>query len=93
MSLFHQTASLAINAPHYQQLTNIDMSKQIIISKKNKYDTKIGAINYLVKNSVYSNEWSGAGMYEAIVEVVKAPKKFRFSKDYLNSLLKKAEEF
>lgn len=62
-----------------------------IISKKNKYDTKIGAITYLVKNNVYGNEWQGAGMYEAIVKVVEAPKKTRFSKDYLNSLLKEAE--
>lgn len=63
------------------------------ISKKNKYDTKIGAINYLVEHTVYRNEWTGAGMYEAIVEIVKTPKKVRFSKDYLNSLLEKAENF
>ena len=30
------------------------------LPKKNKYDTKIGAINYLIKNSVYDNEWTGA---------------------------------
>lgn len=64
-----------------------------IISKKNKYDTKIGAINYLIANSVYGDEWTGAGMYEAIVKVAEAPKKFRFSKDYLNTLLSKAKEF
>lgn len=64
-----------------------------IISKKNKYDTKIGAINYLVKNEVYSDEWTGAGMYEAIVKIVKAPKKFRFSNGYLNSLLENASKF
>lgn len=64
-----------------------------IISKKNKYDTKIGAINYLVKNSVYGGEWTGSGMYEAIVKVVEAPKKFRFSKEYLNTLLDNARNF
>jgi hypothetical protein len=54
---------------------------------------KIGAIKYLVKNNVYSNEWTGAGMYEAIAKVVEAPEKFGFSKDYLNNLLKKAKDF
>lgn len=65
-------------------------NKETYISKKNKYDTKIGAITYLVEHSVYSEEWSGAGMYEAIVKVVEAPKTFRFSKDYLNCLLEEA---
>ena len=60
-------------------------------SKKNKYDTKMGAITYLIKHSVYKNEWTGMGMYEAIVKIAEAPQKFRFSKDYLNSLLKEAE--
>lgn len=63
-----------------------------IKSKKNKYDTKIGAINYLIKHTVYSSEWSGTGMYEAIVKIVEAPKKFRFSKDYLNLLLDQASK-
>lgn len=67
--------------------------KKEIQSKKNKYDTKIGAINYLVKNTVYSNEWSGAGMYHAILKIIEAPKKMRFSKDYLNSLLEEASRF
>ena len=65
--------------------------KNKIISKKNKYDTKIGAINYLVKNNVYGNEWQGAGMYEAIAKIIETPNKFRFSKEYLNSLLEEAE--
>lgn len=65
------------------------MRKQII-SKKNKYDTKIGAINYLVKNSVYDDEWTGAGMFEAIFKVVGKPKGHRFSKEYLNTLLEEA---
>ncbi len=68
-------------------------SKETYISKKNKYDTKIGAINYLIEHNVYENEWQGAGMYEVIVEVVNAPKGFRFSKEYLNSLLEKAKNF
>ena len=60
------------------------------VSKKNTYDTKIGAINYLVKNSVYGNEWSGTGMYEAVEKIVNAPQKTRFRKEYLKSLLEKA---
>jgi hypothetical protein len=64
------------------------------ISKQNKYYTKIGAINYLVKHSVYADEWSGAGMYEAIAEIVKMPKqKFVVTKTYLNQLLEKAKQF
>lgn len=65
--------------------------KKAIISKKNKYETKIGAINYVVKNNVYTSEWRGAGMYEIIVKIVEAPKKFRFSKEYLKALLFEAQ--
>jgi hypothetical protein len=64
-----------------------------IVSKKNTYDTKIGAINYLIKNTVYSNEWTGTGMYEAIVKIVEAPKNCRFKKEYLNELLKEAKNY
>ncbi len=67
--------------------------KKEIVSKKNTYDTKIGAITYLVKNSVYTNEWTGAGMYEAIREVVESPKGTRFKKEYLNTLLAQAKVF
>lgn len=70
-----------------------EKQRENYISKKNKYDTKIGAINYLVDHSVYVNEWSGAGMYEAIVRIVEAPKGFRFSKEYLESLLDVAKNF
>lgn len=66
-----------------------DKMNKNYISKKNVFDTKIGAINYLVKNNVYTDEWSGTGMYEAIVKIVEAPKKKRFSKTYLKSLLSK----
>lgn len=33
------------------------------MTKNNKLFTKIEAIEYLVQNNVYSDEWSGAGMY------------------------------
>lgn len=67
-------------------------NKEKYTSKKNKYDTKIGAINYLVKHNVYSDEWSGAGMYEIITKIIEAPQKTRFSKTYLDSLLEEAEK-
>lgn len=70
--------------------------KEVTISKKNRYDTKIGAINYLVKNNVYTSEWSGAGMYEAVVKVLQFQSKFsttkgNFTKKYLDSLLEEAK--
>lgn len=63
-----------------------------VISKKNNFYTRIGAINYLVKNSVYTNEWTGAGMYEAIEKIVNLPtrKKPCFSKSWLDEELAKA---
>jgi len=67
-------------------------NKEKYISKKNVYETKIGAINYLVEHSVYDNEWTGTGMYEAIVKIVEAPQKTRFTKEYLNTLLEIASD-
>ena len=55
-------------------------------NKKNKYE----AVEYLVANSVYGNEWQGAGMYEAIERIIKSPKLFYWEKD-LRKMLKEAE--
>lgn len=55
--------------------------------KKNKFE----AIEYFVANSVYGNEWQGAGMYEIIERIIKSPKLFYFEKD-LNKMLKEAED-
>jgi hypothetical protein len=52
----------------------------------------MSALIYLVKNSVYNDEWSGAGMYEAIEKIITSEVKF-FNKNYLDSLLKEAAEF
>lgn len=53
---------------------------------------KLTALKYLIDRSVYKDEWSGAGMYEAIEEVFKA-KDTGFDKRYLDRLLKEASEF
>lgn len=50
------------------------------------------AINYLIKNNVYHDEWSGAGMFEAVIKIYE-DKNEMFSKDYLDKLLKQAENF
>jgi hypothetical protein len=61
--------------------------------EKSKKDfNKMSALIYLVKNSVYNDEWSGAGMYEAIEKIITSEVKF-FNKNYLDSLLKEAAEF
>ena len=52
---------------------------------------KLKAIEYLVGNSVYEEEWSGAGMWQAVEEVMKYKKPI--TEKYLDLLLKKAEEF
>ena len=56
----------------------------------NRYN-KYQAIEYLIANSVYGNEWrQGAGMYEAIERIIKSPKLFYWEKD-LRKMLKEAE--
>ena len=52
--------------------------------------TKLVAIKYLVKHNVYTDEWSGAGMYEAIEEVILYSPK-NIAKRYLDKLLKQAK--
>lgn len=54
------------------------------------YLDKLKAIEYLIKNSVYSNEWTGAGMYEAIVKIM--PSK-RVKISFLKQLLEEAKNF
>jgi hypothetical protein len=51
---------------------------------------KIDALEYLIKNNVYGNEWQGAGMYEIIVKMMKHEGKL--TKEYLDKLLKEAED-
>lgn len=48
------------------------------------------AIKYLIKHSVYGNEWQGAGMWEAVEELMKSGKKV--TQSYLDKLLKEAED-
>lgn len=51
---------------------------------------KIDAIEYLVKNDKYTNEWQGAGMWEAVQTVMGNDMEWKESD--LNELLKKAED-
>ena len=54
--------------------------------------TKLTAVEYLVQNNVYQDEWTGAGMYEAIEAIIKSEEK-EFTKEYLDGLLKDASNF
>ncbi len=54
--------------------------------------TKLEAIEYLCDNGSNSNEWSEAGMYHMISEIVKSETEV-FTKDYLDSRIKIADEF
>lgn len=53
---------------------------------------KLEALNYLVENARYYDEWSGAGMYHAVENVIKSEEE-DFSEDFLNQLLDEAENF
>ena len=66
--------------------------KKTKISKK-VYLSKFSAVKYIIKNEVYSDEWSGAGMYEALRTLVNNKTKLRFSTEYLNELLENAKKF
>lgn len=63
-----------------------------MIGNKNhlQYLDTLDAIKYLIKNTVYADEWTGAGMYEAIVKVVPS-KKVKIT--FLNQLLEEAKNF
>ena len=53
---------------------------------------KIEALEYLVQNNEYHDEWSGAGMYHALETIIKSEESF-FTQEYLDVLLKEASEF
>jgi hypothetical protein len=55
--------------------------------------TKNEALDYLVKNSVYADEWSGAGMYHALQFVIKQYYDRIFTKKELDKLLNDASNF
>ena len=54
--------------------------------------TKLQAIEYLNKHSVYTDEWTGAGMWEAVEKLMKSTRT-TFTKEYLDRLLKDANDF
>lgn len=53
---------------------------------------KIEALHYLVDNNVYGDEWSGAGMYHSVRDVIKSDED-SFTKEFLDNLLKEAKDF
>jgi len=53
---------------------------------------KIKALEYLVENSVYEDEWSGVGMYNAVEQVIKSTGT-DFDTLYLDILLQGAKDF
>jgi hypothetical protein len=53
---------------------------------------KAEALEYLVKNNVYCDEWSGAGMYEALSKIIESEEKI-FTQEYLDDLLEIASKF
>jgi len=53
---------------------------------------KIEALNYLVDNRVDYDEWSGAGMAEALIEIIKSEEEY-FTEEKLKELLDKAYNY
>ena len=53
---------------------------------------KIDALKYLVTNKIYSDEWSGTGMYHALVQIIKS-EDMLFTEEFLIKLLKEVENF
>ena len=51
--------------------------------------SKIEALNYLVDNRTDFDEWSGAGMADAFIEVIKSQEE-TFTKEFLDILLETA---
>jgi hypothetical protein len=54
--------------------------------------SKQEALKYLVKSRTDFDEWSGAGMCDALVEVIMSDEEF-FTEDYLDKLLEDASNF
>ena len=65
------------------------MNKKHPIKRKNY--TRLEAIKYIWKNSVYGNEWQGAGMWEAVEKILQSISAY-FDEEYLNDLLREAEK-
>ena len=62
------------------------------MKKKPKKITIEAAIKYLVEHSVYSNEWQGAGMWEAVVSLIEREKAGkRITESWLKLKLEEAE--
>ena len=66
------------------------MNQEKVMKSPFSVMSKISAIKFLIKNSVYGNEWQGAGMYEAVEKMMEY--KGRITAHYLIELLKEAED-
>ena len=53
---------------------------------------KIESLKYMVANSTYCDEWSGAGMYGAVETIIQSEDE-SFEKEYLDELLEEASNF
>ncbi len=53
--------------------------------------TQLEAIKYLAEHGIYSNEWQGAGLWEAVTTILVTGSKL-LNEDYVKILLKRAEE-
>lgn len=52
---------------------------------------KLKAIEYLYEHSEYANEWSGAGMWHAVMKVLES--KDEITIEWLKTLLQEAKDF
>lgn len=73
------------------QPSRVDYAALVKKAWAGKY-TKWQAIMYFVKHDQYTNEWSGAGMWEAVLTVMKSVGS-EVDKKYLDDLLEKAKNF
>lgn len=62
-----------------------------LVDEPGTYST-LNAVKYLKEKSVYGNEWQGAGMWEAVGNVLDSSKRV-FTKDELDKLLEVAQNF
>lgn len=78
-----------MNPDHERQIDALpDEARAYFVEKITK---KLRAIEYLVANDKYRNEWQGAGMWEALLTVM--GNNMEWTIEELDKLLKRAEDF
>ena len=53
---------------------------------------KMEALKYLIENSVYCDEWTGAGMYVELKEIIESDKE-EYTEKELDKALERANDF